>query len=261
VDTAAYGILKIANSSVNLPLDLPLEESRLYLDKLGVNRYGLMELFYGKNQNPKYNDLSIAAEYLQLSQPYELNLVNGTTPMPVALGKVGDFLATTGLTYIEMLQLMECYFINPLAGGERTIKIVSTSDPASCKIEDLTLQSANPTSLKINPFIRLWKKTGWDILDLDRAFMALGMTYYTGDVNTNLIIPLSHIARIKAKFNLSVQNIVTLWSKIDTYVYVNHSVEGQPQLPTQYESLFQNKQVTTRLILILTIPLCSPEQS
>ena len=243
VDTAAYGILKTANSSVNLPLDLPLEETRLYLDKLAVSRYGLMELFYGKNQNPKYNDLSIAADYLQLSQPYELNLVNGTTPMPVALGKVGDFLATTGLTYIEMLQLMECYFINPLAGGERTIKIVSTSDPASCKIEDLTLQSTNPTSLKINPFIRLWKKTGWYILDLDRAFMALGMTDYTGDVNTNLIIPFSHIARLKAKFDLSVQNIVTLWAKIDTHVYVDHSAEGQPQLPTQYESLFQNKQV------------------
>jgi hypothetical protein len=244
VDTAAYNILKTANSAFNLPLDLPLEETRLFLDKLGVKRHGLMELYFGKNTNSLYNDLSIAADYLHLSQPEELNLVNGTTHMPVTLGKVSDFLVATGLTYIEMLQLLECYFINPLAGGERTIKIVSTPDPTSCKIEDMTLQTSDTTSLKINPFIRLWKKTGWDLLDLDRVFLALGISDYTGDVNANLIIPLSHIARLKVKFNLSVQDIVTLWSEIDTHAYVDHSIEGQPAIPNQYQRLFQNKQVT-----------------
>ena len=74
--------------------------------------------------------------------------------------------------------------------------------------------------------------------------MPWDITDYTGDVNKNLIIPLSHIARLKAKFNLSVQDIVTLWSKIDTHVYADHTVEGQPAIPTHYERLFQNKQVT-----------------
>ncbi len=244
IDTAAYDILKTANSSYNLPLDLPLEETRLYLDKLGIKRYGLMELFYGKHPDSKYNDLSIAAEYLLISQPDELFLVNGTTPMPITLGKVADFLTETGLSYTEMLQLLECYFINPLVNGDRSIKIVSTSDQTSCDISELTLQTPSPTSMTINPFIRLWKKTGWDILDLDRAFLALGISDYSGDINTNLIIPLSHIARLKTKFNLSVQSIVKLWAMIDTHVYVNHPVEGQPAIPTQYESLFMNKQVT-----------------
>jgi hypothetical protein len=72
-----------------------LEETRLYLDKLGVQRYGLMELFFGKSTGSKYNDLPVAVEYLQLSQG-ELNIVNGTTPMPVTLGKVTVFLADTG---------------------------------------------------------------------------------------------------------------------------------------------------------------------
>jgi hypothetical protein len=244
VDTAAYDILKTANSAYNLPLDLPLEETRMYLDKLGIKRYGLMELFYGKHPDSKYNDPIIAAEYLQISQPDELNLVNGATPMPITLGKVADFLTETGLSYIEMLQLLECYFINPLVNGDRSIKIVSTPDQTSCDINELTLQTTNPTSTIINPFIRLWKKTGWNILDLDRAFMALGISDYTGDINSKLIIPISHIARLKAKFNMSVQNIVTLWSKIDTHVYADHSEEGQPAMPTQYESLFRNKQVT-----------------
>ena len=258
VNTAAYGPLKTANSAINLPLDLPLEETRLYLDNLSVKRYGLMELFFGKQTNSKYNDLPIAIEYLQSSQG-ELNIVNGATPMPVTLGKVTDFLVDTGLTYLEMLQLLECYFVNPLVNGERSIKILSTTaDQTSCKIEDLKLQTTSPQSLKIIPFIRLWKQAGWDIFDLDRAFIALGVDEFSGDINTKLILPLSHIARLKARFNLSVQSIVTLWSKIDTHVYVNHSLGGQPKLPTQFESLFQNKQVTNPLDPVFSDPAGLP---
>jgi hypothetical protein len=40
---------------------------------------------------------------------------------------------------------------------------------------------------------------------------------------------------------------MTLWSNIDTAVYIDHSLDGQPEIPTQYESLFQNKQVTNPL--------------
>lgn len=244
VDTAAYDLLKTAASSFNLPFDLLLEETRLYLDKLGVKRYELMELYFEKHTDSKYNDLPIAVEYLQLSQ-HELNIVNGTTPMPVTLDKVTDFLRDTGLTYIEMLQLLECYFINPLINGERSIKIISaTSDQTTCKIEDLKFQTASPQSPKINPFIRLWRKTGWDILDLDRAFTALGVKDFTGDINRKLIIPLSHIARLKAQYKLSVLNSIALWSNIDTAIYFDHSLEGQPKITTQYESLFQNKQIT-----------------
>jgi hypothetical protein len=244
VDTAAYDRLKTATSAFNLPLDLPLEETRLYLDKLGVKRSSLMELYFGKHTDSKYNDMPIAVEYLQLSQ-HELNIVNGTTPMPVTLDKVTDFLRDTGLTYTEMQRLLECYFINPLINGERSIKIVSaTSAQTTCKIEDLKLQTATLQSLKINPFIRLWRKTGWDILDLDRAFTALGVTDFTGDINRKLIIPLSHIARLKAQHNISVLNSITLWSNIDIAVYYDHTVEGQPKITTQYENLFLNKRVT-----------------
>ena len=52
VDTAAYDFLKTATSAYNLPLDLPLEETRLYLDKLGIKRYGLMELFLENTRIP-----------------------------------------------------------------------------------------------------------------------------------------------------------------------------------------------------------------
>ncbi len=257
VDGDAYSLhLDSANSAYNLPLNLPLEETRLYLDKLSVKRYKLMELFYGKHTGNKYNDINIAAEYLQLSQK-ELEFVNGTIPMPVTLDKITDFLTNTGLTYIEMLQLMECYFINPpLSETERSIKIVSvTSDQTTCNINDMKFQTANSQSLKVNPFIRLWKKTGWDIFDLDKVFTALGVDNLAGDVNGKLIIPLSHIARLKDRYNISVSDAIVLWSNIDMRVYVDHTQEEQPALPTQYDGLFQNKKITNPVDPSFALPL------
>ena len=248
MNAAAYTALKNATSAFNLPLNLPLEETRLYLDKLGVKRHELMELYFGKRGDSPYNDVSIAGEYLQLS-PKELELFNGTIPKPIALGKVTDFLRETGLSYIEMLQLLECYFINPiLDNGERSIKIVSTTrNQATCNIDELTLQTAHPESLKVFPFIRLWKKTGWDIFDLDRVFTALDIVDFSAETHTKLIISLSHIARLKSQFNLPVIKCITLWADIDTAVYVDHEQEGQPQVASLYDSLFLNKKITNPL--------------
>jgi hypothetical protein len=244
-NAAAYAKLKLADSAYNLPLNLPLKETRLYLDKLGVKRHELMELYFRKQAGTKYSDLNIAIEYLGLSQQ-ELAIVNGTNPKPVALGSMTDFLHDTGLTYIEALKLLECYFVNQLVNGERSIKIVSTSTtyPASCKLSDLMLQTTLSQSLNINPFIRLWKKTTWDILELDRAFTALGVKELTGDINSTLIVPLSQIARLKDRLNLTVSNVISLWADIDTGVYFDHAAEGQPQVISLYDSIFKNKLVT-----------------
>ena len=139
--------------------------------------------------------------------------------MPVTLGKVADFLVDTGLTYIEMLQVLECYFINPLVNGERSIKIVSTTaaDQTTCKIEDLKLQTTSPQSLKVNPFIRLWKKPAgtFSIWIGPSPHSVLPISPV---ISTELIIPLSHIARLKARPNSKAIHIIAFWSNIDTAV-------------------------------------------
>jgi hypothetical protein len=239
VNMVAYDQLKTATSAFNLPLNLPLEETRLYLEKLGVSRHELMELFFSNPNDSYHNDVFIAAEYLQLSI-VDLKIVNGETQLPVTLDKVTDFLRDTGLSYVDMLQLLECNFINPGRG----IKIVSTTDDeASCRIEDLKIQSPAPQNLHIMPFIRLWKKTGWNMFDLDRAFTALGVNNLSGDINKKLIVPLSHIARLKSTYRISILDSIVLWSDIDIATYFNHAIEGQPKIPSQYEILFQNKRV------------------
>ena len=260
VNTKAYGKLSESFASFQLPLNLPLEETRIYLDKLGCPRYQLMELFYGNKGHSKYTDISIAAEYLKLSKQ-ELDYINTRDSTVTEVNdSVSFFLQHTGLSYIDLLQLLECHFINPPVNHGRTITIdvdpTATDqnrkkiDPTTCNIEHLILNGLDSnTSEQLFRFIRLWKKLAWDVLDVDRVFKALGMTRESfavspKEINHKLIIPLSHIARIKDQFGLDIPTILSLWSTIDIRVYSDQTQNGEAQIPSLYERLFQNKQVS-----------------
>ena len=251
INPAAYNLLGSSIAAFKLPYNLALEETRLYLGSLGFEKFQLMELYSPAGQ-PKYQDISIASEYLQLLNA-EMNIINGVSPafqLPVALGNMVNFLSDTGLSYMEALQLFECNLINPLKpDNSKSILIVAVpgADEASCDITKLKLQSGDSQSLNILPFIRMWKKLGWDIFDLDRVFTALNIKSFTAGNSTNLIIPLSVIARLKAKYKISVQNICSFWDEIDTFQYHDHSIDGQPAIPTLFQNLFQNKKVTNPL--------------
>lgn len=263
VNEAAYDKLKIASSSFQLPLNLPLIESRLYLDKLNIKRSDLMRLFYGKKGIAVYTDIAIAAEYLGFSKQ-ELELINGTSHLDLEpamdLDENGDaisvaqYLQITELTYLELIQLLESYFINPLdAEGNRSITIIDKNpidedNPPSCHPDELIFNGiASDTPNKMVRFIRIWKKLGWSIIDLDRVFMAFSITDFSGsptEINSELLIPLSHIAQIKVDFNLEVAQVLMLFGSFDNRVYYDQQLERQTRIPSLFEQLFLNKQIS-----------------
>ncbi len=260
VNTAAYTILKTANSSFKLPLNLPLEATRLYLDKLNIKRYELIKLFYGKQNDSVYNSVDIAADYLGLSRQ-ELDIINGTTQLgSPSMVEVKTYLEETGITYIDLLQLLECYFINPRnAAGEAAITIVAriaddgeqVIDPATCNIDDLIFNGiATDTSDKLQRFIRLWKKLEWDIFDLDRLFTALPFGSFNltpSEINNQLIVPLANAARLIKDYRLEAQQVFLLWNIFDTNKYFKHQVDGKIETTSLYEGLFLNKKISQPL--------------
>ncbi len=265
VNSAAYDKLKVITGnailSLALPLDLSLEVLRLYLDKLGYKRYALMELFYGKKEPGKYKDVSIAAEYLQFTLG-EITILTGSDSFGIAIpDTIAKLIQTLGVSYIELLQLLETYFLNPLNGLSRFLSIVAIStDPnkaATCDLDGLMLNGADaPWMDKAVRFIRLWRKTGWNVFDLDRFLMALDINSFD-DFENKILVPLSHVVRIQNLIDLPVREIFSFWFDIDTAVYHDHSIEGQPAMPTLYEKLFQNKQVTNPVDTDFNLPFDS----
>ena len=253
----AYEPLKTVDGdavfSVDLPLDLSLEEMRIYTEKLGWERFELLEIFYGKNEPGKLNDIDLAAEYFGFSKP-ELGIINGANPVditPPGSGTVKALLEKTKLSYIELLQLLETNFLNPATGTGRLIGIKqpteSDEEILTCNLDKLLLTGVNDVWLnKLARFIRLWKKIGWDIYDLDRALNVIDLTDFSstpGEFNADLLLPLFHIEKIHRQFNLPVRQVIVFFGEMDSLGYRDFTKPEQPLIPTLYEQLFSSKDV------------------
>lgn len=198
-----------------------------------------------------------------------VDLTDGTAPhaqgdWDVALQRVSIFLQQSGLSYKELLELLGTYFINPAAAnpataGGRTIGIVSTDpeDSATCHLSKLEIQVLVDNTIltkkneliaawsRIHRFVRLWRKIGWTMRDLDKAITALQPKDINGnlDITDNFLVQLSHIQRLRANLKVPLVNMMSWWANIDTASYIDHLVEGQPEVASLYKQLFRNKMV------------------
>lgn len=293
---AAYMLLRRAVYPWDLPLNLPVEEMRVYLRRLGVECHELMETFFRGPLASVVNNDAIAQEYLGLTKE-EADIITGVTtgaapgatPPPgpwnfyglsefvnnlidttdgsmpgatgdwdVVLRRVSIFLQQSSLRYAELLELLGTRFINPPnANGVRPFGIVSTDpeNPATCarsKLEIQVIDSAIPVAdrknriievwNKIHRFVRLWKKLGWTMRDLDKAIAALQPQNSAGrrDLTGPFLAQLSHIQRLRTQFRLPVVNLLSWWANIDTQNYVDHLTNGEPAVSSLYTNLFDN---------------------
>ncbi len=173
-----------------------------------------------------------------------------------ALKHVSVFLQQSGLSYKELLELLGTYFINPVASagtpGGRLLAIVSIDpeDAATCALSKLEIHIVdNPirdqrgkleeTWGRIHRFVRLARKLGWTIRNLDQAISAL----HPADLNDGFLTQLSHLQRLSANLNVPLVNMLSWWSDISTTTYIDQLADGQPQAISLYKQLFRNKTV------------------
>lgn len=280
VHDAAYAQLRAAVYPWDLPLNLPVEETRVYLDHFGVKRQEVMEKFFRGTPEAAIDDKGIANEYLGLTKQ-EVDIITGNTPTnnawdfwglkqtgnqieditndwDIVLKRVSIFLLQSGISYRDLLELLGCYFINPATSTGRTLGIVSTdaTNPTTCNLSKLEIQVVDPSIPdankraaliavwnKVHRFARLWRKLGWPMRDLDKAIISLQPKNAAGqvDLTENFVVQLSHIERLNAQFGMPIVNLLGFWAAIDTGRYQDHFAEGEPAIPSLYAQLFNNK--------------------
>jgi hypothetical protein len=255
----AYDQLRSEVFPWHLPFHLASADVSTYLDHLGVPHHELMRTFQKLGASPDPIDAAIAADYLGLSTA-QRQIITGTPLTPTRqpweywgypaaapgtwltdLRRVRLFLDKSGLTYANLVDLLEAAFINPNLGI--VILSIDSSDPGTCDTEKLrisnaanNLSNAEFESLadRVHRFVRLWRKLGWTTRELDRAISALQGTI--ADVNLRLddtfLLHLSHIQRLRGEFKLSVEQLLALWAPIE--------IAGEDSL---YQRLFQNPAV------------------
>jgi Tc toxin complex TcA C-terminal TcB-binding domain/Neuraminidase-like domain/Salmonella virulence plasmid 28.1kDa A protein len=240
-DDIAHGIKGILNNGTRpflLPFDLFSTEGALYLLKLGINKYDLIKTFNEEHDlsgPPSVSDLNIAYAFLSLNPMetlliFQQDLVNqvnywGSLASGTSAG-VDDFEHASGLQYSDILDLLELGFINP------TRNIVIQHDDLGCNTATQHLINLDPGVFdRMHRFIRLWRKTGFAMNELDALIMSPAIG--NGLITPALAIGLQHFMQLQKSWSMDVFDLLSFYQDIDTM--------GAGNL---YDQLFQNKAVS-----------------
>lgn len=247
VNAAAYAVLAAPTYPMALPFDLNTEEVRAVLDKAGIQRADLMETFRGPNAPNNPSDLAIAREATGIGS-YETDAVfNDNTANEFAFWGAADnaaamaavtrvdvFLNRTGLEYDDLQKLLTMQFVNPDAKLS-IVHLDSSCDTAQKRLQVLTPQALN----RIHRFLRLWKKLGWKMWEVDLAIARLG----GGAIGDLLAANLRPFLQLLKRFpSLSVEQLAAFWGDLNTRPKFTAAFKN-PE-PSLYEKLFLNKRIS-----------------
>ncbi len=271
----ATGILETGKHPLSLPPALPLLETRLFLNHLKVPRDRLIELLAPLEKDRwavEYLGLSAAEVNLitdtqvttspaawgfraasvtandALADPADSTRPPLTGNWLDLLRRVDVFIARAGISYIDLLDLLVTDFVNPVSrkNGTRAISIQSTdkSDPAACQLVKLQLQGTSAAFKdaigRLIAFVRLVRRSGWTIRELDLAIRQLR----PGVLDSTTLSLLAAVERTRKQLSLTRPQACALFGVIDTMRYIDHATDGQPLLPSQYDQMFLNRAVT-----------------
>ena len=274
----AYIALKQQVFPLNLPFDLWHLQARTYLAHLGVPQPRLLELFQqtltgGVIRSP--TDLQIDCAWLTLTdnehailtdslpgkQPWDFwglaqnanSIPNPNKPADTTanitgswidvMGSVDVMLHRSGLAYKELLQLLDMRYVN--ATG--SIFIVDTADPnaANCDTSLFTISNLTADALnRIHCFIRLWRKLGCAMWELDILIPDTNPTPNTIDkrITDAVLQDISRMNRLHEELDLDWRTVFSFYNGIDHDLYVDRSKDGAA-VQTLYQRLFRNKLV------------------
>jgi len=253
VNADAYTAVSAAVSPLSLPFDLFSEEIRGYLKRLNVNRSNVMTTFHGPNAPNNPQDIDIASEYLGITQKEQSLILqadpdhqflywgkpwgdNDNPTTITAMTEVDTFLNRTGLEYADLQRMLTLSFVNP--GGAIAIQF----QDSSCDTSKQTLKGLDKFALdRIHRFLRLWKKLGWKMWEVDLVIEHPALGNQTLDAPFALC--LYPFLQIKNKLGtLTVEQLGAFFSPINTAP--KFTAAYQKLEPSLYENLFLNKRLT-----------------
>lgn len=201
------------------------------------------------------------------------------------LGFVTVLLKRASLFYVQLLELLDTYYINPKIGDGRRIGIVAIESEiiqknghiAVDKLEDKAAKIINGDMFcdlrnlrllgiykdkgaaltQLLRFLRLANKLAWPYRELDMFCTAYGiqsqaisggsqLNDFSGPAGDKFLTALGYFQRSKLKLDGHTENMLTFYRNINTVHYVDYSGSKPGKFLSLYDSLFFNKAVGAR---------------
>ncbi|PTQ98229.1 virulence plasmid A protein [Mucilaginibacter yixingensis] len=237
VNDLAYQTLQSSNISFGLPFDLYQQEADALLQVVGVNRADLMNTL-ANSAGP--DATSIAAVYLKIPPAERALIVNadnsaasqtifwstGAQPPIPFLQEVDIFLNKSGLTYKDLQRLLTLSFINP--GDTMFIQHLDSScDTAKKLIANLDLDALD----RIHRFLRLMRRTGIDMANLNRVIMDDGLG--AQQLNDNTLVLLYGLLHLQNSLSGTLEQAIAFYGRM-----------ADDSDTALYQSVYLNRRVT-----------------
>jgi hypothetical protein len=279
----AYKKLKAEVFPFSLPFDLWQIQVRAYLEHLGVPQPRLQTLFQRivKEQGLTKEDptgLQIDCAWLDITETerqiltwnnvaepisniapwgfWGLQETDNDIPSPESpsvpeknikgtwievLSHVNVMLNRTRLTYQELLQLLDLDYVNPMGG-----MVIGNADPngSNCDTANLRIENLpGDKSTRMHRFIRLWRKLGCAMWELDLLLPNLADEEdeeIAKRITDEALQDISRMLRLNEKTGLDWRTLLSFYRDIDHRVYFDRNQSGTPAVATLYQRLFRN---------------------
>lgn len=246
-----------------LPYDQSLDEVRIFLKHLGTSRYELLKNFRTRLDAPMatVEDRAMVAEYLDLTQaeylaltgeafdgqhftvneweywgyPFADAILDPRDASRTGLFYIDEFLPRSGMELPDLLELLKTEFINPTLARRDAILIFPGR--ADQYFRSILRRVDTAMTLgdyaRIRQLMKLQRKLGWSIAEVDRAISACSVPGTRPVVDAQLLERLVAMVKVLEITRLERPVLLTFWSPI--------SVDGEDSL---YHRLFLTPHIT-----------------
>lgn len=168
--------------------------------------------------------------------------------------RVDVFLQLTQLNYRDLLELLDCYYINPveeIVGDTVSRKFAilnnsSTSNITTCNTFELCISPVEieyipPFLDRVHRFVRFARALDWNFYDLDIALRAVASNILN-EAGFKKIVQLKYLCD---SLNMKVADACILFQDVEILPYRDYSQEDEHcelvDIPDQYTQIFRNE--------------------
>jgi hypothetical protein len=255
LNEAAYGRLEKEVFPWTLPFSLAQEEAEVYLRDAELSREELMKRFRPRPPSgwaqPELvemasarlritaNERKILIAEVGLEEWKNWGYKQKPGDWPTGVGaSVTAFLHRTGLHYVDLVELLNTDFINEKVGTARPVATETKPGYDACDLSHTYLTNLDKAFLnRFCRFVRLWRRLGWTVGEVDRAITVLKATA----INDVLLVQLAEVIRLAARLTLPVADLLTFWGDLDTQPGFDRTSTLPKPKPSQYDGIFQDR--------------------
>jgi hypothetical protein len=213
-----YQMLYRADLSCRQPFNLPLEEVRLYLSHFGLSLDEVYKTLNASKSLQYREKLKLSAE--------ELEIITTSNPagtkqrfenIPLGNFNLQDFIRLAGISRSELDDLLKIKFLPAIAQVKvNQVQVIGEIQKYNEVLINLTDENLD----LIHRFVRLWKKTKWNIREFDLILTAMKESGILSNLedsdstHNQRILKLSLVISIQEKLSPGVEEIATIIDKL-----------------------------------------------